>query len=65
MEYHLDCFEAGLDNWAFMGDTVPCFKHEMGADQTAALYGGRLEFNETSSGGALPAEYPRRAGTAA
>ncbi len=48
-EYHLDCFEAGLDNWAFIGDTMPCFKHELGSDQMAALFGGQLKFNEASS----------------
>ena len=48
-EYHCDCFETEMDDWAYLGDTVPCFKHELGADQTAALFGGRLEFNESSS----------------
>lgn len=48
-EYHVEQFEAALDNWAWIGDTFPTFHASIAADETATLFGGHLEFNGVSS----------------
>jgi hypothetical protein len=48
-EYHVDSFEASLEDWTFHGETFPVFWPNLAPNVYSAFYGGRLEFAEITS----------------
>ena len=49
VEYHVDCFEAGLAGQVFPADAVPIFYPSVGPEVCGTLLGCELEFGENTS----------------
>jgi hypothetical protein len=58
-EYRVERFALELERRVFIGDTFPCFRSDLAADETAVLFGGELEFNENSSWAVHNMDNPR------